>query len=225
LVERIIGQNANVFNAGELEAMEYAAADFNQKISSGQLPAPDQISIQQWSALRDLYLEKLPEISKPIFTDKLPHNFRHVGLLHKLFPEARVIQLHRDPQDVCMSIYSRAFTSGHNHANRWEDLGHFYAESERLMAHWSSMNSSRILDLKYEDLVENPEYYAKQLVEFCGFEWNESYLDFHQSINKSFTFSEMQVRQPIASKRVGRWRNYSNYFPELNELSAHPTAS
>ena len=218
LVERIIGQNPQVFNAGELEAMEFLAADFNQKISSGKLPSVDKMSTQQWSDLRSLYFEKLPEISKPIFTDKLPHNFRHVGIIHKLFPEARIIQLHRDPQDVCMSIYSRAFTAGHNHANRWPDLAHFYAECERLMSHWSSMNSPRILDLKYEDLVENPEYYARQLVEFCGFEWDSSYLDFHQSINKSFTFSEMQVRKPIASNRVGRWQKYAEYFPELSEF-------
>lgn len=218
LVERIIGQNPEVFNAGEQEAMEFAAADLNQKTVSGKLPTPREMSLQQWSDLRSLYLEKLPEISKPIFTDKLPHNFRHVGMIHKLFPEAKIIQLHRDPQDVCMSIYSRAFTAGHNHANQWPDLTHFYTECERLMAHWSNMNSSRILDLKYENLVENPEFYAKQLVEFCGFEWNESYLEFHQSINKSFTFSEIQVRQPIANKRVGRWQNYADYFPELNQL-------
>ena len=218
LVERIIGQNPQVFNAGEQEAMEFVAADFNQKVITGKLPSVDKISAEQWSELRGLYLDKLPEMSKPIFTDKLPHNFRHVGLIHKLFPESRIIQLHRDQQDVCMSIYSRAFTAGHNYANRWQDLAHFYAESERLMGHWSSMNSSRILDLKYENLVENPSYYAKQLVEFCGFEWNESYLNFHQSTNKSFTFSEMQVRQPIANKRVGRWQNYAKYFPELSEL-------
>lgn len=218
LVERIIGQNTQVFNAGEQEAMEFLAADFNQKTMSGHLPALEQISQQQWLELRQLYLDKLPDISKPIVTDKLPHNFRHVGLIHKLFPDARIVQLHRDPQDVCLSIYSRAFSSGHNYANRWADLAHFYTECERLMAHWSGMNSSRILDLKYEDLVANPVHYAKQLIEFCGFEWDESYLDFHQSNNKSFTFSEMQVRQPIANNRVGRWQSYANYFPELNEF-------
>lgn len=218
LVERIIGQNSQVFNAGEQEAMEFMVADFNQKTLAGNLPEPHLISPHQWSELRELYLEKLPEISKPIFTDKLPHNFRHVGIIHKLLPEARIVQLHRDWQDVCMSVYSRAFTAGHNYANHWSDLKHFYSECERLMAHWSSMNSPRIMDLKYEDLVENPEYYAKQLVEFCGFEWNESYLDFHQSNSKSFTFSEMQVRQPIANKRVGRWQKYADHFPELSEL-------
>jgi len=185
---------------------------------AGKLPAPHLISPHQWSELRALYLEKLPEISKPIFTDKLPHNFRHVGIIHKLFPEARVVQLHRDPQDVCLSIYSRGFAAGHNYANRWPDLAHFHSECERLMAHWSSMNSPRIMDLKYENLVENTDYYAKQLVEFCGFEWNESYLNFHQSTSNSFTFSEMQVRQPIDNQRVGRWQKYAQHVSELSEL-------
>ncbi|RBP53291.1 tetratricopeptide repeat-containing sulfotransferase family protein [Arenicella xantha] len=216
LVERILGQNVQVFNAGEQEAMEYVAADFHQKTMTGKLADAIDVTPHQWAELRKLYLEKLPEISKPIFTDKLPHNFRHVGLIHKLFPDARVIQMHRDKRDVCFSIYSHAFAPGHNYANRWEDLSHFYDECERMMAHWSSMNSPRLMDLNYEDLVQNPSHYAKQLVEFCGFEWNDSYLDFHQSINKSFTFSEMQVRQPIADKRIGRWQHYAEYYPELN---------
>lgn len=218
LVERIIGQNSNVFNAGEQEAMEYMVAELNQSINAGRLPAINEINAKQWAELRALYFDKLPNFSTPIFTDKLPHNFRHVGVILKLFPEARIIQLHRDPKDVCMSIYSKAFSLGHNYANRLADIKHFYKECERLMAYWSSMESPQILDLNYENLVESPDEYAKQLVEFCGFEWNESYLNFHESVNKSFTFSEMQVRQPIANKRVGRWQKYAEFLPELKEV-------
>ena len=219
LVERIIGQNSQVFNGGELEAMEFLAAEFNQLTASGKLSQDlDKMTPTQWLDLRQLYFDKLPKITKPIITDKLPHNFRHVGLIHKLFPKAKVIQLHRDIKDVSLSIYSKAFSAGHNYANRWSDLAHFYSECEKLMAHWSSMNSPRILDLNYEDLVEKPDYYAKQLIQFCGFEWDHSYLDFHQSNNQSFTFSEMQVRQPITNTRVKRWQKYADYFPELAKL-------
>lgn len=220
LVERIIGQNSDVYNGGEQEAMEFMAADLNRRIRSGRLPSVDKISDQQWAELRQSYIDKLPINSKPIITDKLPHNFRHVGLILKLFPQAKVVQMHRNIQDVSLSIYSKAFSAGHNYANTWFGLEHFYSECERLMVHWSSMNSPRILDLSYEDLVESPEQYAKQLVEFCGFEWSDWYLNFHQSVNSSFTFSEMQVRQPIANKRVGRWQQYSPYFPELMEMSS-----
>ena len=218
LVERILGENDQVYNAGEQEAMEFVATDYRQKIGGGILPKPGEMKAEQWAALRKTYLEKLPDISKPIFTDKLPHNFRQVGLILKLFPDAKIVQMHRSIQDVCLSIYQHAFSEGHNYANRWQDLIHFYKQSERIMAHWSGMHTPNILDLSYENLVQNPEHYAKQMVEFCGFTWDDSYLDFHKTVNQSFTFSEMQVRKPISTKRVDRWRNYADHIPELADL-------
>lgn len=215
LVERILGQNPQVFNAGEQEAMEFVATHYHHQIKNDRLPKPLELTVEQQTGLRSMYLEKLPDISKPIFTDKLPHNFRQVGLILKLFPEARVIQMHRSMPDVCLSIYSHAFAAGHNYATHWPDMQHFYSQAERLMAHWSSLDSSRVMNLSYEDLVQSPEVYAQKVVEFCGFEWDESYLDFHKSTSQSFTFSEMQVRKPIASKRIDRWRNYLAYLPEL----------
>ncbi len=218
LVERIIGQNKNVFNAGELEAMEYVSGDFTRQRMAGTLAKPAAISAEKWTEIRVNYMQKLPKFSQAIFTDKLPHNFRHVGMILKMFPDARVIQMRRNIQDVCLSIYSRAFTGSHNYANRWEDLGHFYRQSEKLMNHWSGLNSPRVLDMKYENLVANPGFFAKQLVEFCGFEWDDSYLAFHETLNKSFTFSEMQVRQAITTKRIDRWKRYQEGFPELLEF-------
>jgi tetratricopeptide (TPR) repeat protein len=218
LVERILGQNPHVFNAGEQEAMEFVATHYHHQIKNDRLPKPVELTTEQRAAMRVMYLEKLPDISKPIFTDKLPHNFRQVGLILQLFPEARIIQMHRSMPDVCLSIYSHPFAAGHNYATHWPDLMHFYSQAERLMAHWSSVDSTRVMDLNYEDLAENPEVYAKQIVEFCGFEWQQSYLDFHQSTTQSFTFSEMQVRQPISATRIDRWRNYLPYLPELAEF-------
>ncbi|MFT5137330.1 MAG: tetratricopeptide (TPR) repeat protein [Arenicella sp.] len=219
LVERILGQNPHVFNAGEQEAMEFVATHYHYQIKNDRLPKPADMNAEQRAALRSMYLEKLPDISKPIFTDKLPHNFRQVGLILKLFPEARVIQMHRAMPDVCLSIYSHAFAAGHNYATHWPDMLHFYSQAERLMAHWSSVDSTRVMNLNYEDLAESPEVYAKKIVEFCGFEWQQSYLDFHQSTTQSFTFSEMQVRQPISATRIDRWRNYLPYLPELEVFS------
>ena len=218
LVERILGQNPHVFNAGEQEAMEFVATHYHHQLKHERLPKLEDLTADQRTALRSMYLEKLPEISKPIFTDKLPHNFRQVGLILKLFPEARVIQMHRSMPDVCLSIYSHAFAAGHNYATHWPDLIHFYTQAERLMAHWSSIDSTRVMDLNYEDLAKHPKVYAKKVIEFCGFEWQESYLDFHESTTQSFTFSEMQVRQPIATTRIERWLNYQPYLPELESF-------
>jgi hypothetical protein len=223
LVERILGQNTNVHNAGELEAMEFVAIHFKHQLKIGRLPEPNMITANQWSELRAMYLEKLPKFSQPIFTDKLPHNFRNVGLILKLFPEAKIIQMHRDPKDVCLSIYERAFTSGHNYANRWEDLKHFHGSADRLMEHWSGLNSSQIIDISYEDLVQDAETTAKRLIDFVGFRWDKSYLDFHQSTHKSFTFSEIQVREPISAKRIARWKNYAPYIPKLENFDTMET--
>jgi tetratricopeptide (TPR) repeat protein len=221
LVERILGQNQQIFSAGEQEGMEFVASHYHHLMRKGQLPKPADLNGEQCQALRTMYLEKLPEMNKPIFTDKLPHNFRQVGLILKLFPQARIIQMHRNKPDVCLSIYSRPFSAGHNYATHWPDIDHFYSQAERLMGHWSSLNSAQILDLNYEDLVTDPKTYAKKLIKFCGFEWQESYLDFHQSVSQSFTFSELQVRQPIATKRINRWQKYSDYLPELTALSTN----
>lgn len=216
LVERILGQNAQVYCAGEQEAMEFVAAHYKHQVSIGRLENPSAVSSAKWAELRSMYLEKLPEISKPIFTDKLPHNFRNVGLILKLFPDAKIIQMHRDPKDISLSIYQRAFAPGHNYANRWDDLKHFNAQADRYMAHWSSLQSSQIMDLQYEDLVRDPQIHARQLIEFVGFKWDDGYLDFHESTSKSFTFSEMQVREPITDKRIGAWQHYVDFFPELS---------
>lgn len=215
LVERILGYNKQVFNAGELEGMEFVATDFSHRQRTGKLPEVGEISSQQWTELRASYIDKLPEISKPIFTDKLPHNFRNVGLILKLFPDAKVVQVHRSIKDVCLSIFCHAFSQDHNYASSWSSLAHFHSESERLMKHWSSLKSDRLMDLNYEDLVRQPEEIGKQLVEFCGFSWSSDYLNFHKSINQSFTFSELEVRQPIGTQRIDRWRYYESAIPEL----------
>ncbi|MEM7357621.1 MAG: sulfotransferase [Pseudomonadota bacterium] len=215
LVERILGQNPHVHNAGEQDGMDMVASHYHRQVKNNRAARPEDADAELWGQLRQLYLEKLPEISKPIFTDKLPHNFRQVGLILKLFPEARIIQMHRAQLDVCMSVYSHAFSFGHNYATHWPDMKHFHGEAERIMAHWSGLNSSRVLDINYEDLVREPEDYARKIVEFCGFDWNDSYLDFHQAVNQSFTFSEMQVRKPIADKRIDRWQQYAEHIPEI----------
>jgi len=220
LVERMLGQNNKVFNAGELPGMEFVASDLLLYQRSGRLPNTSEITADQWVELRESYLKKLPDMSQSIFTDKLPHNFRNVGLILKLFPNARIIQMHRARRDVCLSIFCHAFTGSHNYATSLHSIDHFCSQAERLMAHWSTIQPDNIFDLNYDDLVRQPEQFGKELVEFCGLSWDSNYLEFHQSINQSFTFSEIQVRQPITTTRVDRWRKYYSVMPELSQLDS-----
>ncbi|NND81133.1 MAG: tetratricopeptide repeat protein [Gammaproteobacteria bacterium] len=216
LVERILGQSNQVTMGGELETMQLIATEYTKQVGLGKLPKPAKMNEQQWQGLRSAYLDKKPEPCKAFLTDKLPHNFLNVGLILKLFPEAKIIQLRRNLQDVCLSIYSQPFAQGHSYACDLQDCEHFYQQAERLMTHWNGLHSPQLFNLQYENLVRQPDYYAQQLVEFCGLKWQPHYLDFHQNISPSFTFSEMAVRQPITAERINRWQAFQAYLPELS---------
>jgi len=215
LTEQLLSQHKDVQACGELEAMEFVAAEYQYKLSQGIYSSIEEMTIEQWSELRHSYIKQLPEIHSQYFTDKMPHNFRHVGLILKLFPEAKIIQMHRPQEDVCFSIYSHAFPAGHTYANNFHNLMHYYQCTQKLMRHWSSFNSNSIYDLNYMDLVNEPKPTAEQVFNFCELDWDDSYLDFHRNVTASFTFSELQVRKPITKSRTGRWKNYSPYIPEL----------
>lgn len=129
-----------------------------------------------------------------------------------MFPHAKIIQMHRDSKDVALSMYQRPFSQSHPYTCDIQDALHFCAQSERLMSHWSSLNSDQILDVTYESLVARPDFYGKQIFEFCGLSWKQDYLDFNKTIAPSFTFSELQVRQPITQDNVGKWQRYSDLF-------------
>lgn len=146
LVERILAQNNAVQSFGELESMEFVATEFARLQKTKALPAAEKISSEQWSELRKQYFAKIPECSSPILTDKMPHNFRHVGLILKLFPEARIIQMHRDKRDVSLSIYSHPFPAGHTYSTSFADIFDYYTQAEALMKYWSAQNSPRILE-------------------------------------------------------------------------------
>jgi hypothetical protein len=139
----------------------------------------------------------------------MPTNFRHVGMLCRMFPDAPVIFVRRDPRDVSMSIYTRMFPDGHAYATDLENIAHYYGIAEKLRAHWQQLYPERIMTIDLETLINEPEQESRRLADFCGIEWQASCLDFHERQRASYTFSEMQVREPINTKGIGKWRNYS----------------
>jgi hypothetical protein len=148
-------------------------------------------------------------------TDKMPHNFLALGLIDLLFPEARVIHCRRDPMDNCLSIYFQHFNGAHAYANNLEHLGIYYRQCERVMAHWRKVVRVPILDVRYEQMVEEPELSARRLVEFCGLEWDDRCLRFYETERVVSTPSYDQVRQPIYKKSVARWKLYEKYLEPL----------
>lgn len=211
VVERMLASLEGVEAGGENEAMEFVASRYLWELDRGRLPAPEALTADQRNDLVAEYWRRTGGEPR-ILTDKLPHNFRHVGLIARLFPQAPIIYLERDPRDVALSIYSRPFPDGHAYACDLAALGHFYGQSQRLHDHWRQVFPQRILDVSYESLVADPEPVTRRIAGFCGLRWDPGCLEFHTRAEASFTFSELQVRQALNDRGVGRWRCYQHHL-------------
>jgi len=216
VVERMLTSLDGVEAGGENEAMEFVAARYYWELEHGRLPAPEHLSPAQRDALVADYWRRTG--GKPgRRTDKLPHNFRNVGLIGVLFPNSPIIYLQRDVRDVALSIYARPFPDGHAYACDLTSLGHFCAQAQRLHDHWRCILGRRLLDVSYEQLVSDPEPLARSMVEFCGLRWDPACLAFHERTESSFTFSELQVREALHDRGVGRWRRYEEHLQPFLE--------
>lgn len=163
-------------------------------------------------------LEKI-DASALRVTDKMPHNYRVLGRIHAVFPNARIIHCRRHPVDTCLSIWVTPFHHAFGYSNDRSNIVFAYREYQRLMAHWRCvLPTNRFLEIEYEDLVSNRESVVRQIVSFCGLEWDDACL--HHECNHAGvqTASLWQVRQPIYESSVGRWRNYEPWLREFREL-------
>jgi tetratricopeptide (TPR) repeat protein len=157
-------------------------------------------------------------------TDKLPSNFLRVGLIHAVFPNARIIHVRRHPVDNCLSIFFQSFNEHHQYAFDQENLVHYRHEYERLMQHWREvMPANRYFEFDYENLVADQEGISRKLIDFCGLEWDDACLSYHQNEQTIRTASVWQVRQKIYTTSVERWRHYEPYIKPLMALLGTPT--
>lgn len=159
---------------------------------------------------------------KPIVTDKMPGNYHIAGLLDVCFPESPIIYVQRDARDNGLSCFATAFHEGHGFSHDLEDIGHYYLLHQRLMAHWAEvLGEERIITVRYESLIEDPEAEIRRLLEALGLPWDPACLEFHRNRRRVHTASIYQVRQPLYNRSVGRWRAFEQDLePLLVALSA-----
>jgi tetratricopeptide (TPR) repeat protein len=215
LAEQILASHPAVFGAGELPFWQDAAMLFD---ASPPRAAGEASKIESFA---QAYLCNLGELSPDALRviDKMPANFRFLGLIHAAFPYARIIHMERDPIDTCLSIYFQNLSIAHAYASDLDDLAHCYSEYARLMAHWrAALPVGAILDVSYEELVSNPEGSIRNMLQFVGLPWDERCLDFHATNRTVITSSKWQVRQKISTRSVGRWRNYQPFVGPLRRL-------
>ncbi|NNL96267.1 MAG: sulfotransferase, partial [Xanthomonadales bacterium] len=177
----------------------------------------EQSSRADFEALGQTYLEGTRGLGEagPLLIDKTPLNFLYLGIIYLALPGARVIHLRRHPMDSCFAMYKTLFRAGYPFSYDLDDLGTYYVAYRRLMAHWRQVLPGFIHDVSYEDLVKQQEATSRSMLEFCGLDWEEQVLDFHRNRGAAATASAAQVRQPIYSSSVGRWRYFESHLEPL----------
>jgi tetratricopeptide (TPR) repeat protein len=163
---------------------------------------------------------------KPFFIDKMPNNFRHIGLIHLMLPNARIIDVRRDPVACCFSNFKQLFASGQDFTYDFDDLARYYRMYLRLMDHWNRVLPGKILTVQYENLVEDLPGNIDRLLNFCGLAFEPGCLEFHKTVRSVRTASAEQVRQPLYREGVEGWRHFEPWLgPLKNALSADDAAN
>jgi hypothetical protein len=220
LVEQILASHPDVHGAGELSLL-VDLIDGAMTRDGARLGYPTAVSRLRPDGLAALgrsYVGAAASLAPDRWrvVDKTPSNFKHVGLIHLIAPNARIIHCRRDPVDTCLSCYSKLFTGEQNFVYDLTELGRYYCGYARLMDHWRGLlPADRFIEIHYEDLVANLEGEARRLLAGLGLDWNESCLAFHKTDREVRTASVNQVRQPIYRDAVGRWKPVAPHLAPL----------
>jgi tetratricopeptide (TPR) repeat protein len=224
LVEQILASHSQVEGTMELPDLIVMARRLGGKAQRRADSAyPEVLADLPPDALRALgeeYLDRTRvqrKTGRPLFIDKMPNNFAHVGLIHLILPNARIIDARRHPLGCCFSGFKQHFARGQAFSYDLTDLGRYYADYVALMAHFDAVLPGRVHRVIYERMVEDPEGQIRALLDYCGLPFEAACLDFHRNDRAVRTASSEQVRQPIFKDAVEHWRHYE---PHLEPLKA-----
>jgi Flp pilus assembly protein TadD len=221
LIEQILSSHPDVAAGGESLAMTELVRRFLiAPDSSGLSLSPSVFSIERRTAMRAFYLSAMRDVSEraPCFTDKMPLNFRWIGIIAAILPEARFVHCRRDPVETCFSIHSSFFASGGNrYGHDLDDLADYYRQCHRLMAHWRRMLPVRVLDVELADVVADQEGQTRRLLDFLGLDFEPNCMAFHANRSQVATVSSLQVKKPVYG---GHSERLKPYLPFLGPLLA-----
>ena len=215
LVDRILGSHSSIYSAGELAAFPSSAvaavAQLAPQRRVKKLDFADLALTLDFGRLGAEYLEATrPRTGHtPKFTDKRPLNCLYAGLIHAALPGARFIALRRDPMDSCYAMYKTLFAAEYPFTYDLKDLAQYYLAWDHLMRHWEATLGESWLEIRYEDLVQDPETVSRRMVAHCGLSWEPQCLDFHARPAGVTTASATQVRRAINADSVGKWRHFA----------------
>ena len=222
LVERIVSSHSAVASVGETQFMQMvvrreSAVDSDEKMTPDMIAAAAKLDID---VIGDGYMDMLHYRlgEEPVFVDKLPFNIYYLGFIAKAYPDTRIVLMHRNPMDSCFAMYKQVFTWAYKFSYSLEGLGRFYPAYHRLVEHWRETLGTRLVEVDYDALVEDPEHQTRRLLDALGLEFEQACLDFEKNPAASGTASSVQVRQKIHGGSVNRWKRYERQLRPLREL-------
>ena len=218
LVEQILSSHKEVYGAGELN---YIYKIVENNIFNDGIIKLETISRKEIQNFKNLYLEEIKKYnsSKKFFVDKALLNFKWIGILVNMFPNCKIVNCSRDPLDTCISNYKNTFGSSRlDFCYDLESLGKYYNLYKDIMMHWNNLYSKKIINFNYEELIENPEAKTKELLKFCGLQWDENCLEFFKNKRAVATASLVQIRNPIYKSSVKSWKNYEKHIGKLIDI-------
>ena len=154
---------------------------------------------------------------RPFFIDKMPNNFRHIGLIRLMLPNARIIDARREPMACCFSNLKQLFANGQEFAYGIEDIARYYRTYLELMEHWDAVLPGHVLRVAHEDVVDDLDGSVRRILAFCGLEFEPACVAFHENRRSVRTPSSEQVRQPIFRDGLDQWRNFAPWLAPLRE--------
>lgn len=224
LIEQILSSHSQVEGTFELSDLDMTVRTIpsNPKLElEGSYPRTIiNLSEEKFKSLGGEYIERTlrHRSDLPFFTDKNPNNFIHVGLLHLILPNAKIIDARRHPLDSCYGSYKQLFASGQSFSYDLTELGEYYLQYQRLMDHWDKVLPGKVLLVQYEKVVADTEVQIRRILEHCELDWEDNCLRFHETNRAVKTASSEQVRKPIYASSVNSWRRYETHLEELIEV-------
>ena len=221
LIEQILSSHSLVEPTHELPNIISTALRLNErKAQDKKSRYPDillSLSSPQLKLIGDKYIKdsEVFRSDKPYFIDKMPNNFRHIGLIKLILPNAKIIDIRRSSMSACFSCFKQLFAEGQEFTYDLKDLAGYYNNYVELMNHWNKVLPNQILSINYEDVVNNFEDSVRDILEYCEIPFEKECLEFYKSKRSVKTPSAEQVRQPIYTSGMDYWKNYEPYLDDL----------
>ena len=226
MIEQILASHSEVYGAGELNEIKDIAGTSLAFLKNNSVENIGDLSSDERIKFGGEYVERINNIlkrdssNKPAtrIVDKQIYNFIYVGFIKMILPNAKIIHIERNPLDTCLSIYTLKFVGHHAYAYSLKEIGEYYNLYKDMVRHWNDAIPGHILNIKYENVVDNLEENVKKILDFCDLNFEKECVDFHKTKRYVLTSSALQVKEKVYTSSVNRWKGYEKNLQELKGL-------